>query len=70
MIAKPGVPLVANDAYLDTLFSTRQRPKLTKIRPGFAGPDSVPRDEKTMLSSLTGPKIRGDTDIFLPLTHT
>ncbi|TAE22711.1 MAG: hypothetical protein EAZ91_23310 [Cytophagales bacterium] len=27
MIAKPGVPLVQNDAYLDTLFTTRHRPK-------------------------------------------
>lgn len=27
MIAKPGVPLIEDDAYLDTLFSTRHRPK-------------------------------------------
>ncbi len=27
MIAKPGVSLVQNDAYLDTLFTTRNRPK-------------------------------------------
>ncbi|QMW05212.1 alpha/beta hydrolase family protein [Spirosoma foliorum] len=29
MIAKPGVPLVVEDAYLDTLFTTRSRPKPT-----------------------------------------
>lgn len=27
MIAKPGVPLIVNDSYLDTLFNTRSRPK-------------------------------------------
>ena len=27
MIAKPGIPLVVNDSYLDTLFSTRSAPK-------------------------------------------
>jgi hypothetical protein len=27
MIAKPGVPLVVEDSYLDTLFSTRNKPK-------------------------------------------
>lgn len=27
MIAKPGIPLIENDAYLDTLFNTRNNPK-------------------------------------------
>ncbi|GAB2521922.1 alpha/beta hydrolase family protein [Spirosoma aerophilum] len=35
MIAKPGVPLVVKDAYLDTLFTTRNNPKPSMYPPNY-----------------------------------
>lgn len=35
MIAKPGVPLIESDAYLDTLFATRNKPKPSMYPPTY-----------------------------------
>lgn len=35
MIAKPGVPLIEKDAYLDTLFATRNKPKSGMYPPAY-----------------------------------
>lgn len=35
MIAKPGVPLIGNDGYLDTLFATRGNPKMSMYPPNY-----------------------------------
>ncbi|AUD01011.1 alpha/beta hydrolase family protein [Spirosoma pollinicola] len=35
MIAKPGVPVIENDAYLDTLFTTRNNPKPAMYPPQY-----------------------------------
>lgn len=37
MIAKPGVPLIETDAYLDTLFTTRNNPKSGMYPPTYQG---------------------------------
>ena len=37
MIAKPGVPLIQNNAYLDTLFATRNHPKPSMYPPRYLG---------------------------------
>lgn len=57
MIAKPGVPLIENDAYLDTLFTTRNKPKSSMYPPNYQAHnylDYYVRQTNTVLQYVLG----------------